>query len=154
MRGFHVSSILVALLVAIYSVPGRAVCFYPHSTRSGYHIPLKYEVWASPAIIIGKVTRVRYVQADPSDAEGVTSYVYTIRRMQELKGSVPEHLTFEAGNDSGSFRMNVGEMNLLFLTQGKDGVTVDACGNSTTVSKGANVVSEVRRLLARHGAQP
>ncbi len=154
MKGFRTSSIIFALLVATYAVPGQAVCFYPHSTLSGYHIPLNYEVGSSSAIIIGKVTRVKYVQADASDPDGVTSYVYTVRRMQELKGSVPEHFRLQADNDSGSYRMNLGETSLLFLTQAKNRVTVDACGNSTELSKGASVVSEVRRLLAQHGAQP
>jgi hypothetical protein len=153
MKGFRIASIFFALSAPIYAAPGRAVCFYPHSTLSGYHIPLKYEVEASPAIIIGRVASVRYVQADPSNPNGITSYVYTIRRLQELKGSVPEYLTLHAENDSGGYRMNAGETNLLFLTQAKDGLTVDVCGNSTELPKGASVVSDVRRLLAQ-GAQP
>jgi len=154
MKGFRISSIIFALSAAIYAVPGRAVCFYPHSTLSGYHIPLKYEVGASPAIIIGKVARVQYVQADPSDPDGITSYVYTVRRLQELKGSIPMYLTLRAENDSGGYRMNEGETALLFLTRAKGGFTVDACGNSTELPKGASVVSEVRRLQAQQGAQP
>ena len=51
MKGFRIAGIIFALFAAIYAVPGHAVCFYPHSTLSGYHIPLKYEVGASPAII-------------------------------------------------------------------------------------------------------
>jgi len=154
MKGFRISSIIFALSAAIYVVPGRAVCFYPHSTLSGYHIPLKYEVGASPAIIIGKVSRVRSIQADPSDPGGITSYVYTVRRLQELKGSVPKYLTLRAENDSGGYRMNAGETDLLFLTRAKGGFTVNVCGNSTELPKGASVVSEVRRLQAQQGAQP
>ena len=108
MKSFRIASIIFALLAASYAVPGRAVCFYPHSNLSGYLIPLKYEVGASPVIIIGKVTHVRYVQADPSDPNGITSYVYTVRRLQELKGSVPAYLTLRAENDSGGYRMSVG----------------------------------------------
>ena len=154
MKGFRISSIIFALSAAIYAVPGRAVCFYPNSTLSGYHIPLKYEVEASPAIIIGKVVHVRSVQADPSDPDGITSYVYTIRRLQELKGSAPKYLTLRAENSSGGYRMDAGETDLLFLTPESSGFTVDVCGNSTELPKGAGVVSEVRRLLAQQGAQP
>ena len=152
MKGFRTSGIILALLATIYVVPGRAVCFYPHSTLSGYRIPLKNEVNASPAIIIGRVTDVRDVQADPSDPNGITSYIYTVHRLQELKGSVPEYLTLRAENDSGGYRMNAGETNLLFLTQAKGVLTVDVCGNSTELSEGASVVSEVRRLLVQQGA--
>lgn len=154
MKGFRILSIIFALSAAIYAVPGRTVCFYPHSTLSGYHIPLKYEVGASAAIIIGKVSRVRSVQADPSDPDGITSYVYTVRRLQELKGSVPKYLTLRAENDSGGYRMNAGETDLLFLTRARGGFSVDVCGNSTELSKSASVVSEVRRLLIQQGAQP
>jgi hypothetical protein len=154
MKGLRISSIIFALSAVICAMPGHAVCFYPHSTLSGYRIPLKYEVGASPVIIIGSVARIRYVQADPSDPNGITSYVYTIRRLQELKGSIPKYLTLRAENDSGGYRMSAGETNLLFLTQSKSGFTVDVCGNSTELRKGASVVSEVRRLLAQQGAQP
>lgn len=155
MKGFRISSIIFfALSAAIYALPGRAVCFYPHSTLSGYRIPLKYEVGASSAVIIGKVARIQYVQADTSDPNGITSYVYTVRRLQELKGSIPKYLTLSAANDSGGYRMSAGETALLFLTRTKGGFTVDVCGNSTELPKGASVVSEVRRLLARQGAQP
>ena len=136
MKGFRISSIIFALSAAIYAVPGRAVCFYPHNTLSGYQIPLKYEVGASPVIIIGKVARVQYVQADPSDPNGITSYVYTVRRLQELKGNSPRYLTLRAENDSGGYRMSAGETDLLLLTQAKRGFTVDACGNSTELLKG------------------
>ena len=154
MKGFRISSIIIALSVAIYAVPVRAVCFYPNSTLSGYHIPLKDEVGASPAIIIGKVVHVRSVQADPSDPDGITSFVYTVRRLQELKGSTPKYFTLRAENDSGGYRMDAGERDLLFLTRESSGFTVDVCGNSTGLPKGASVVSEVRRLLAQQGAQP
>jgi len=108
MKGFRIPSIIFALSAAVFAVPGRAVCFYPHSELSGYRIPLKHEVGVSTAIIIGKVTRVRNVQANPSDPSGITSYVYTVRRLQELKGNVPKYVTLRAENDSGSYRMNAG----------------------------------------------
>lgn len=154
MKGFRIASILFALSAVIYAVPGRAVCFYPHSTLSGYRIPLQSEVAARTAIIIGRPTRVRSVQADPSNPVGTTSYVYTVRRLQQLKGSVPEYLVLGADNDSGGYRMNAGETNLLFLTESNGGLTVDVCGNSTDLPKGASVVSEVRRLLGLQRAQP
>jgi hypothetical protein len=154
MKGIHISSIVFSLSIAIYAVPGRAVCFYSNSTLSGYRIPLRSEVEASPTIIIGKVTHVRNVRADPNDPDGITSYVYTVRRLQELKGSVPEYLTLRAENDSGGYRMNAGETDLLFLTQAKVGFTVDVCGNSTKLPKGASAVSEVRKLLAPQDTQP
>jgi hypothetical protein len=154
MECFRISSIIFALSAAIYAVPGYAVCLYPHSTRSGYHIPLKHEVGTSSAIVIGRVEHIKYVQADPSDPNGITSYVYTVRRLQELKGSVPEYLTLRAENDSGGYRMNARETDLLFLTQAKNGLTVDVCGNSTELPEGTSVVSEVRRLLGQQGAQP
>jgi hypothetical protein len=154
MKGLRISIIIFALSAAMYAVPGRAVCFYPNSTLSGYRIPLKHEVGVSPAIIIGRVTRVRYVQASPSDPDGITSFVYTVRRLQELKGSVPKYLTLRAENDSGGYRMNAGETDLLFLTQANGKFSANVCGNSTELPKGASVVSGVRRLLARQRAQP
>ena len=154
MRGFRISGIIFAFAVAIYAAHGHAACFYPHSGVSGYHIPLKHEVRASPAIIVGRVVRVRYVQADASDPNGITSYVYTVHRLQTLKGDVPKYLTLSAENDSGGYRMNLGQTDLLFLIRAKNGFTADVCGNSTELPKGASVVAEVRGLLDHQGAQP
>lgn len=148
MKALRLLSMIAVLSVALYVRPSHAVCFYPNSLLSGYHIPLKTEVKNSPAIIIGKVIHVQYVPPDPKDPDGVNSYLYTVKRLQELKGHVPLRVLLYATDDSGGYRMRLGETDLLFLTPLGTKFTADICGNSTELSKGENVVSEVRRLLA------
>ena len=154
MKGMRLLSMVFALSAALYALPSRAVCFYPHSDLSGYHVPLKHEIRTSQVIIVGRVVRVNNVQADPSDPDGITSYVYTVHRLQTLKGDVPKYVTLSVENDSGSYRMNLGETDLLFLTKDKSGLFANACGNSTELPKGASVLAEVRSLLARQRVQP
>ena len=153
MNGLRLLGTVMALAAELYALPSRAVCWYPHSLLSGYHIPLKTEVAASPAIIIGKVVHVQYVPPDSSDP-GVNSYLYTVNRLHELKGHVPSRVLLYATNDSGGYRMSLGETDLLFLTPLGAKFTADVCGNSTDLPKGKYVVSEVRKLLDQPGAQP
>lgn len=154
MKGLHLLGIILVLSAALYALPCHAVCFYPGSLLSGYHIPLKTEVKTSPAIIIGKVVHVQFVPPDSSETDSVNSYLYTVERLQELKGHVPQRVLLYATNDSGGYRMRLGETDLLFLTPLGTKFTADVCGNSTELPKGAYVVSEVRKLLGQSGAQP
>ena len=154
MKRVYLPSLITALSALIYAAPGHTVCFYPDSTLSGYRVPLNTEVNATPIIIIGKVTKVRYVQDDPADPDGITAYLYTVDRLQELKGSVPNQITLRAENDSGGYRMSTGETSLLFLKWSNGAFTANVCGNSTELPKGDHVVSEVRKLLAQQGVQP
>ena len=153
MKDFRVLAMIIALSAVLYAAPSQAVCFYPHSLLSGYHIPLNSEVKASHAIIIGKVVHVRYVPPGPGDG-GVNSYLYTVERLQELKGHVSARVLLYATNDSGGYRMSLGETDLLFLAPLGAKFTADVCGNSTELPKGKRVVAEVRNLLGQPGAQP
>ena len=154
MKGLRVLGIIFVLQAALYALPSHAVCFYPHSSLSGYHIPLKSESETSSAIITGKVLHVQYVPPDPDESDGVNSYLYTVERLQELKGHLPPHVLLYATNDSGGYRMRLGEIDLLFLTPLGSRFTADVCGNSTELPKGEYVVSEVRKLLGQSGARP
>jgi hypothetical protein len=152
---------IASLRYFIFSIPivfgtaaAHAVCFYPHSTLSGYKLPLKAEVRNSRGIAVGTVTGVRAVQEDPSDPVGVTAFIYTVDLSQELKGNVPKRITLRAENDSGGYRMTLGETDLLFLTYLDGKFLVDACGNSTELSKGHEVVLEVSKMLAHPRTSP
>ena len=154
MRGLRLLGMILTLSAVLYALPSRAVCFYPHSLLSGYRITFKTEVKSSPAIIIGKVVHVQYVPPDPNDPSGVNSFLYSVARLQELKGHVPTRVLLYATNDSGGYRMALGETDLLFLTPLGAKFTVDVCGNSTELPKSKRVVTEVRKLLGQQGAQP
>ena len=153
MKGIRLLAVIIVLSAPLYAAPSQAVCFYPHSWLSGYHIPLKSEVQSSSAIIIGEVVTAQYVPPGPGDG-GVNSFLYTVKRLQKLKGRVPLHVLLYATNDSGGYRMSVGETDLLFLTPLGAKFMADVCGNSTELPKGKHVVAEVRKLLEQPGAQP
>ena len=141
---------LLAAPIVFGATAARAVCFYPHSTISGYKLPLKAEVQSSQDIAVGVVIGVRALQEDPADPTGVTAYIYTIDLSRRLKGNVPKRIMLRAENDSGAYRMALGETDLLFLTQLDGKFAVDACGNSTKLPKGKDVVIEVGNIRAHH----
>jgi hypothetical protein len=145
---------ILALPIVFGVEAAHAVCFYPHSTISGYKLPLRVEVRNSQSIAVGTVTSVRAFQEGPSDPAGVSALVYTVDLSQELKGNVPKRITLRAENDSGGYRMARGETDLLFLTYLDGKFTVDACGNSTELPKGRKVVLEVSKLLAHPQPSP
>jgi hypothetical protein len=145
--GFFVACILAAFAPA----PAQGVCFYPRMDVSGYTIPLDTEVKSSSAIVIGDVVAVKALQDDPMDAGGVSGFVYTVAVSRRLKGRTPGYIAFRADNDSGAYRLNLREKHLLFLSQVGDQFTIDACGNSSQLPAGQNVVVATRRLLAKPG---
>ena len=154
MKRPHVLASIVAAAALIFAAPGRAVCFYPQSTLSGYRVPLKLEVRKTPVILVGKVTKVHYIQGDPADPIGITAMIYSVDVLQILKGSVPKQVKLYADNDSGGYRMSVGETDLLFLTKDNGIFSANACGNSAVLPGSKRTLALVRRLLALHTQQP
>jgi hypothetical protein len=84
---------ILAMPMVFGSAAAHAACFYPHSTISGYKLPLQAEVRNSQSIAVGTVTSVRSVQEDPADPVGVTAFIYTVDLSQEFKGNVPKQIT-------------------------------------------------------------
>ena len=71
-----------------------------------------------------------------------------------LKGSVPAKITLTAQNDSGGYRMSVGEKHLLFLSSKGRTYETDPCGNSTGLPKGDKVLKRLTALLRAGAARP
>ena len=124
-----------------------AVCFYPNTTNSGYTVGLRDEIKATPLIIVGKVTGQRYIQGDPTDPEGITAYIYRIQVLELLKGTAPKTVYVRAENDSGGYRMNLGDEDLLFLKEAGDFFEADVCGNSSQLPEGQAELARVRAAL-------
>lgn len=138
---------LAVSLIAV-TIPrlSEAVCFYPGTLKSGYIVPLAKEVQSTPIILIGTVVKTRAL-ADPNDSQSYAYQVYTVRVSEILKGSSPGLVVLFTSNDSGGFKMNVGETDLLFLRKRGNFYEVDGCGNSGDLGKfGANA-ERIRSLL-------
>jgi hypothetical protein len=136
----------MALLLAPAAV--SAVCFYPGTETSGYQVPLEAEVLSSGAIVLGTVTRVRELHDDASDAEDVSGLVYTVRVSRRLSGHAPKLITLRVANDSGAYRMDVGERHVLLLSQVGGRFRVKACGNSSRLPEGQSVVEATAGILS------
>src|SRR5436190_10695760 len=122
---------VLAVFAVLRPAPATAVCFYPDRDLSGYQIPLEVETRTSPAIVIGRVTSERALREDVSDPEGVTAYVYDFKVLRRLKGRAPGVIKLKAENDSGGYRMSVGERHLLFLQKADSYFEADICGNAS-----------------------
>jgi hypothetical protein len=99
--------------------------------------------------VIGLVTSQQALHEDASDPEGISAYVYTVRVWRQLKGRVPDLIRLKTENDSGGYRMSVGEQHLLFFGRTSDYFQADACGNSSDLPRGNVIVKKVEQLLAR-----
>lgn len=119
-----------------------------------YHPSLEDEVKSSDAIVIATVTDVQALSEDPSDPGGWTSFVYKVRIEETLSGRIASEIILRAQDDSGGYRMSAGERHLLLLERHGDQFNADVCGNSTTLPEGAQVLEQLRSLLAkaRHAA--
>lgn len=142
--------LLSLVLVCLGASLLQAACFDPKDpTLTRYYRPsLEDETKAASAIVIGTVSSVQPLNEDPSDPGGWTAFIYTVRVAKHLKGQTPDSFHLRVENDSGGYRMERGESHLLFLAKEGSDTSVDACGNSTQLPKGSEVVDRVRALLA------
>lgn len=142
---------LLAFVAAGAGMPAaHSLCLDPKDpTLTHYYYPsVEDETKSALAIVIGTVSSVQPLNEDPSDASGWTAFIYTVRVSQRLKGQAPDSFRLRVENDSGGYRMELGDTHLLFLAKEGDSVSVDSCGNSTQLPKGTSVVERVRALLA------
>ena len=147
------ASLLLAGAV-LFASPVRAVCLDPQDL-SKYHRPsVADEAKSSVAIVIGEVAKEQGLREDPSDPGGWTSFIYTVRVSERLKGKTPDRILMKVQNDSGGYRMTPRQTHLLFLAKNGRFYTADSCGNSTELPKGDNVVKRVRELLAASSMRP
>ena len=137
--------------MALFLAPAMvsAVCFFPATERSGYQVPLESEVRSSDAIILGKVTGVRELHEDPTDGDDVSALVYTVRVSRLLSGHAPTLITLRVLNDSGAYRMDLGERHVLLLSKEGGRFVVNACGNSSQLPEGQSLVASAARILAK-----
>lgn len=147
---------ITAYLLALAFVAGarttHAACFYPNTSISGYRAGLKDEIKATPLIIVGKIVGQQYIQGDPTDPDAITAYIYKIQVLRLLKGVAPRTVYVQAENDSGGYRMNFGEQDLLFLRKIGRLFEADACGNSARFPEGTAVAQKVEALLTSRPA--
>jgi len=119
------------------------------STRKewGYHAPLDKEMHAALGIVLGKVTRTEDLYEDPTDPQGITATIYTLRVSRELRGKTPTLIKIRSENDSGRFWMDVGVEYLLFLSRDAHPgfYFVDSCGNSGIVSNRLPVLRQIEQ---------
>jgi hypothetical protein len=140
---------VLMLFTALSPVTATAACLHPDKDLSGYRIPLDLEIRTSQVIVIGLVTSQQDLHEDKSDPEGISAYVYTVRVLRQLKGSVPGLIKLRTENDSGGYRMSVGERHLLFFDTSRDYFQADVCGNASDLPRGNAIVKKVEQLLAR-----
>lgn len=149
----HTATIVVVLVWSI-SQSAYAVCFFPGTDLSGYRIPLSEEITTSAAIAIGKVIQSKELNEDASEPDYPTAYLYTFELSRILKGEVPQNIEIKAPNDSGGYRMSVGEEHLLFLGYDGSKFVADTCGNSTELAKGNETLALVERELGSNAGSP
>ncbi len=122
---------LMLLFLAASSLDAMAVCLGDNLV-SGYHVLVAKEIKRSYAIVVGTVQGKKDLREDPSDPEGTTATIYSVRITQVIRGKVPALIDIRSENDSGRFWMDLGRAYLLFLSRDKsnDAFSVDSCGNS------------------------
>ena len=138
----------VALLVAaIAPLNAHAVCLDPRDLSAYYYPTLEQEVKISDAIVVGTVVHVQGLNEDKTDPDGWTSFIYSIRVTQVLRGHTPLDIVLKAPNDTGGYRMAADESHLLFLSKRGTFFIVDPCGNSRNLRKDQAVVDRVKSVL-------
>lgn len=143
-------AIRVGICVLALLAPALAagVCFAPNTTTSGYGIPLEEEVRSSTAIVVGDVSSIRELYEDRAEPGEVTAFVYTIQVSRWLKSRTPRLISIRAENDSGGYRMELGQRHLLLLTRSNGNFAVDECGNSSPLPQGQSKLVAAQLLLA------
>ena len=138
----------LALWLAVCATPGvLAVCLDPRDPSKYFQPTLEQELASANAIVVGTVLSAKGLNEDKTDPGGWTSFIYTFEVSQLLLGNVPMSIELSATNDSGGYRMSVGETHLLFLSKRDTRLSVNPCGNSTALPKGQAVFEQLQSLL-------
>jgi hypothetical protein len=147
MRSFAYGPNLFLLLAAFGAVRTAGAVCLDEKGVSGYHAPLDKEMHAALGIVLGKVTRTEDLYEDPTDPQGITATIYTLRVSRELRGKTPTLIKIRSENDSGRFWMDVGVEYLLFLSRDAHPgfYIVDSCGNSGIVSNRLPVLRQIEQ---------
>jgi hypothetical protein len=131
------------VLLAFATMPNAAValCVDP-ADMSKYKYPtLDDEIRISAIIVVGTVTAVEPKSDDASDPESWTSFTYRVAISKWLKGRTDAAVALYAANDSGGYRMSLGQTYLLFLQRSGSLYIADPCGNSRDLPRGDDVLN-------------
>jgi hypothetical protein len=126
-----------------------ALCLDPATSISGYKIPLASEVRDADGIVIGRVLSEQGLREDPTDPDGYTAYMVTVRVITRLKGSLPRVIVIRNENTSSRYPMSTGEEHLLFVSRDGQESWVNSCGNSSAMPEGKRQLKTIRALLRR-----
>ena len=124
-----------------------AVCLDPADPSKYYYPSLEEEMVSANAVVVGTITNVEALSEDPSDPGGWTAFIYKVKINECLLGNVSNELLMRAENDSGGYRVNLGETHLLFLKKREGIYSADPCGNSIQLPEGNTVLDRIRELL-------
>jgi hypothetical protein len=140
----------LAFVIATVAVSNaQALCLGHRDLDTYYRPSLEQEIKTADAIVVGAVVHVQRLNEEKTDPEGWTSFIYTVRVKKTLRGDTPPEIALSASNDSGGYRMSVGETHLLFLARRGAYFAVDPCGNSRDLHKDRTIVHRVMSVL--HG---
>jgi len=138
---------LAFVIATVVASNAQALCL-DRRDLDRYHRPsLEQEIKTADAIVVGTVLHVQRLNEDKTDPEGWTSFIYTVRVKKILRGNTPPDIALSASNDSGGYRMSVGETHLLFLARRGTYFAVDPCGNSRDLHKDQTIVHRVTSVL-------
>jgi hypothetical protein len=134
-------------LAAVVTLNAQAVCLDPRDLSIYYYPTLEQEINTSDAIVVGTVVHEQGLNQDKTDPEGWTSFIYTVRVTQVLRGHTLIDVALKASNDTSGYRMSTGQTHLLFLSRRGTFFTVDPCGNSKDLRKSETGIEQVKSLL-------
>lgn len=143
MCGYRPARCLRTLLLAFGVAAWAPVSSYAMCTDDR-HPSVQEEYASSKLVLIGRVES-QSILVSPDDPEGVDAYLYAVKPVRMLKGSLKKNLTLRSDSGSSSFAMEVGKEYLLFVSVYPDMNFIDNCGNSGLVSKKQDVLSALRR---------
>ncbi len=139
---------VAVLLGAMPAHAAYAVCLNPKTLVSGYKVDLREEIKSSAFIVIGRVTEAHALTEKSADPEDITAYIYTVRVLKRIKGTLPSVVHFRSENNSGRYPMTVGERHLLFLTRKGRYFEADSCGNSSLMPQGQATLAQLKAVLS------
>jgi hypothetical protein len=146
---------IVVLVSFTVGIPAAySVCLDPKTLVSGYQIPLNEEIKSAKGIAMGRVTKEQPLHEEASDPEGITSEIYTVKILRQLKGRLPQVVEIRTENDSGRYSMEVGEIHLFFLSKEGQYFIADSCGNSSVLPTGNATLKQVETMLAERTNTP
>ena len=112
----------------------HAVCLNGHPT-------VENEFQRSDDVVVARVLDSVAIR-DPEEPDMVGRYRYNLHIQRSFKGRpAGRDIVIFSENTSSRFPMDVGEEYLLFIRQWSEGDAVDACGNSSLLSKGGPALS-------------